>query len=250
MRIMLFLVAMSIITPAFASQPNEIMQTNITGEGFAISWITNASGTGAVLYGQGTNSINQIATDNHSGHTHHIALKDLSPNTTYYYDIISGGTTTDKGGQHYCLSTGPSSNDHKVSDLVYGWIYKDNLTVATDAIVYVQINNLDGNGSLGSSSTWSTVVDDSGSWNIDLSNIRTNDLSRLFDYSSSGDSLSIFVQGGIDETGRRTVNTANDSLCLNITISTDTTAPRKIGTLQSVGTAGLNSVVLQWTAPG
>lgn len=251
-RIMLFLASLFMITPAFASQPREIRQTNITDGQFAISWITDTPGTAAVLYGPGTNSINLLSIDNRVSTTHHIEIEipnGPSPNTTYYYDIISGGSTDDNRGQHYSIKTGPSIT-RTGSDLAYGTVYTANSTIASGSLVYLQIYNTDGKGSFGTSSEWSKVVDADGSWSIDLINVRTNDFRSFFEYSSSGDSLSIFVQGGIfDGTGRLITDTKNISPCQPIRISTDTTAPATITTL-SLGTIGQTSVVLKWSSPG
>ncbi|OIP41771.1 hypothetical protein AUJ95_02755 [Candidatus Desantisbacteria bacterium CG2_30_40_21] len=247
-RIMFLLAGLFLITPAFASQPKEIKQTNITGEAFTISWITDTPGTAAIQYGIGTNSLNFSATDNRLASTHHILIKGLSPNTTYYYDIVSAGVTDNNQGQHYSIKTG-SSITRTGSDFVYGQVDKADLTMASGSLVYLQICNTNGTGSIGSSSEWSTVVDQNGTWGIDLINVRTKDLLSFFGYSQSGDSLSIFVQGGIDGTGKLLTNTAYDSPCQSIRISTDTTAPAAITTLSSK-TIRQTSVVLEWSSPG
>ncbi|MFH1897498.1 MAG: fibronectin type III domain-containing protein [Candidatus Desantisbacteria bacterium] len=247
-RLMLLLAGLFLITPAFASQPKEIKQTNITDTAFIISWITDVLGTGAVSYGVGTNSLNTLVTDNHVVSTHYIIVEGLSLSTTYYYDIISGGVTDDNQGQHYSILTGPSIGIPTGTDTVYGQVNKADGNVAQGSLVCLKICNTDGKGSTGTSSEWLTVVDPNGYWSFSLSNVRTQDLSRFFDYSPSGDQLSIFVQGGVDGTGKLIVDTANDFPCQNIRISTDTTTPGTVNL--SVGTVGVNSVVLNWTSPG
>ena len=235
--------------PSFG-QPKEIKQTNITGEAFTISWITNTPGTAAIQYGIGTNSLDSSATDNRLASTHHIQIEGLSPNTTYYYDIVSAGVTDNNQGKHYSIKTGSSTDIPTGTDLVYGFVYKsDGTTTVPGALVYLQICNTNGTGSIGSSSEWSTVVDQNGSWGIDLINVRTKDLLNFFEYSPSGDSLSIFVQGGIDGIGTLITDTANDSPCQNIRILSDTTPPGTITNL-SVGTIGITSVILSWSSPG
>ncbi|MDI6781641.1 MAG: fibronectin type III domain-containing protein [bacterium] len=249
-RIMLLLTSLFLITPAFASQPKEIKQTNIASGQFTISWITDVPGTTAVLYGPGTNSINLLAIDNRLSTTHHIEVSGgLSPNTTYYYDIISSGSIYNNSGQHYSLTTGPDIGIPIGTGTAYGRAYKADNSVAQESLVYLKICNTDGKGSHGTSSEWSTIVDQNGVWCFSLANVRTNDLLHFFDYSSSGDSLSLFVQGGADGTGRLITDTANIYPCQNIRISTDTTAPAAISTL-SLESIGQTSVVLKWTSTG
>ncbi|MFH1962007.1 MAG: fibronectin type III domain-containing protein [bacterium] len=245
--ILWLLFGLLLLSQASFAAPSQIKKTNITGAAFTISWITDSIGTGAIRYGIGTDSINILAADNRLSSTHHVVIeKELSPNTTYYYDIIYGGSTDDNHGQHYQLTTGKAMN-YSGSDSIYGHVYKTDGSCVADAIVYVQINDLDGTGSVGSSSELSAVVKQNGSWFIDLINVRTNDLSSLFDYSSSGDSLSIFVQAGIDGTSKLITDIANASPCRNIRI--DITPPCKINFLP-VGTSGVTSVSLNWSSPG
>ncbi|MFH1898332.1 MAG: fibronectin type III domain-containing protein [Candidatus Desantisbacteria bacterium] len=241
------LISNIVATFTLASQSKKIKQTNITGAAFTISWITDTLGTAAIQYGTDTNSLNLLATDDRLTYTHHIAIEWLSPNTTYYYDIISDGSTDNNQGKHYSLKTAPSIT-RTGSDFVHGKVYK-NGTVASGSLVYLQICDADGIGSMGTSSEWSTIVDENGLWGIDLINVRTTDLSHFFEYSTSSDRLSIFVQSGIDGTGKLITDTANDSPCQDIMITTDPTPPGTITNL-SVGTTGITSVSLQWSSSG
>ncbi|MFH1962516.1 MAG: fibronectin type III domain-containing protein [bacterium] len=246
-RILLLIISLFLITPAFANQPKE---TNITGRGFTISWITDTHGTSAVAYGLGTNSINLLATDNRVSTTHHVEVNGLSPITTYYYDIISGGITDNNHGQHYSLTTGPDIGiPTGTNTFVYGQVYKADGSATQGSLVYLVICNTNGKGSSGTSSEWSTVVGNDGNWSINLANVRTQNLSSFFDYSTSGDSLSIFVQAGIDGTGKLFTDTANGSPCRSITISTDTTPPTAVSNL-TLGTIGQTSVALEWSSSG
>ncbi|MBI4777994.1 fibronectin type III domain-containing protein [Candidatus Desantisbacteria bacterium] len=249
-RIMFFFTGLFLITPAFANVPSQIKQTNIASGQFAISWITDTPGTAAISYGQGTNSINLLAVDNRLSTTHHVEIKTgLSPNTTYYYDIISGGIKYDNNGKHYSIATGPDIGIPTGTDTVYGQVYKADWTIAQGSLVYLKICDTDGKDSPGTSSEWSVVVESDGYWSIPLANVRTGDQGAFFKYSISGDSLSIFVQGGADGTGRLITDTANDYPCQYIRISTDTIAPAAITNL-SLGAIGQTSAVLKWSSPG
>ncbi|MGZ4814233.1 MAG: fibronectin type III domain-containing protein [Terriglobales bacterium] len=65
-----------------------------------IAWTTNARGSTIVHYGTNPNSLNQTAESPYTqqGQTHRVHIKDLQPNTTYYFAVDSGqgfGSGTD-----------------------------------------------------------------------------------------------------------------------------------------------------------
>jgi phosphodiesterase/alkaline phosphatase D-like protein len=76
-----------------------------TGDSWAvIAWSTNTGGSTIIRYGTDKNNLNQTAeapyADNESSRnqTHRVHLKNLKPNTTYYYMVDSGqgeGTGTE-----------------------------------------------------------------------------------------------------------------------------------------------------------
>ncbi len=76
-----------------------------TGDSWAvIAWTTNTGGSSILRYGTDKNNLNETAeapyADNEAStkQTHRIHLKNLKPNTTYYYMVDSGqgeGTGTE-----------------------------------------------------------------------------------------------------------------------------------------------------------
>jgi phosphodiesterase/alkaline phosphatase D-like protein len=93
-----------------------------TGDNFAvIAWTTNTGGSSIVRYGTDRNNLNQTAeapyADNEGANrqTHRVHLKNLQPNTTYYYMVDSGqgeGTGTEaKSGieEFHTQGTGSAS---------------------------------------------------------------------------------------------------------------------------------------------
>ena len=53
-----------------------------------ITWSTNISGETALWYGLQPNKLDQVVRDLSDGFTHQIQLKNLRPNTTYYYRVL------------------------------------------------------------------------------------------------------------------------------------------------------------------
>jgi phosphodiesterase/alkaline phosphatase D-like protein len=69
-----------------------------------IAWTTNARGSSIVHYGTNPNALNQTAESPYTqqGQTHRVDIKNLQPNTTYYFAVDSGqgfGTGTDARSQ-------------------------------------------------------------------------------------------------------------------------------------------------------
>ena len=220
------LLLMSLSLPALAGIPERIQHSNLNESQISISWVTTASELGKINYGL-TTGLGTIIADSVTDDVHHITLTSLSPETTYYYDIISGTTTDNNNGQHYTFKTArPLSNPPVGSDLVYGQIFKaDGTTPAKGAVVYIILQDKDKSGSAGESSWASVRTDDSGYWFTNLVNLRIVDNTAVFTYSLSGDNLFLQVEGGGDGSVNKTIDTANDSPAQSITLASDRISP-------------------------
>jgi len=60
-----------------------------TGNAATIAWSTNVQAGSKVMYGMNPNQLSQTATAPWGGVTHRVYLKNLQPNTTYYYQAVS-----------------------------------------------------------------------------------------------------------------------------------------------------------------
>lgn len=82
-----------------------------------IAWTTNARGSSIVHYGTNANQLDKTAESPYTkqGQTHRVQIKNLQPNTTYYFAVDSGqgyGTGTDAKGavaQFHTKALGQSS---------------------------------------------------------------------------------------------------------------------------------------------
>ncbi len=80
-----------------------------------IAWSTNTGGSSVVRYGTSPSSLNEMAESPYakdasstSGETHRVTLRNLQPNTTYYYQVDSGqgqGTNTEAKGSVQSFKT-------------------------------------------------------------------------------------------------------------------------------------------------
>ena len=226
-----------------AATISEVRVANVRDTSFTVSWVTDQLATGEVHYG-GANgvwhgsdladasttdvpsaldtSLDQVAYDDRgagtSDDTHYVTLTGLTPNTTYYFDVVSDGTTDDNEGAHYAVTTGPTLALPN-SDTIYGQVFKacsepcrreDGTTPAEGAIVYITLRDADGSGSPDEAAPLSALVEGSGYWLANLGNARTAGLTAYFGYSASGDGVELRAQGGGDGTAVQTVDTAND----------------------------------------
>ena len=154
--------------------------------------------TGWVNYGTSP-ALGQTAYDDRGanivGRSHHVTIHGLSPQTTYYFEVVSGATVEDNTDSCYQVTTGPTL-ELPASDSIYGRVFEsDGITPAEGAIVYITLRNADGVGSSGEAGVMSAPVDAGGWWQANLGNARLADRSGYFTYSAAGDEVRIIVLG-------------------------------------------------------
>lgn len=109
----LFLVGTQIIYRTKATPPpvpQEIKLTNFSPNSISVSFITAEPTVGSVAFSTNVNMKDtQTAFDDRVEFTssilHHITLKNLAPDTVYFFRLISGGQQFDNNGNSYAFST-------------------------------------------------------------------------------------------------------------------------------------------------
>ena len=204
------------LPPSILPLPSSITgvkATNVRDTSFTVSWSTDVIATGWVNYGTDPANLDQTAYDDRGakaiGQSHHVTLQGLSPQTTYYFEVVSGAAVDDKRGSGYRVTTGPTLG-LPASDSIYGQVFKeDGLTPAEGAIVYVTLRDADGAGSPGEAEAISALVDAGGWWHANLGNARLADGTGYFTYSAVGDAVVLMAQGPADRLVSRTVDTGD-----------------------------------------
>jgi len=198
---------------------SNVQVTNVSDKSFSVSWLTDVPASGHINYGVTPALGSNQSDDPDAGtYTHHVTVSGLSPNTTYYFDVVSDGNTDDNGGAHHTAATGPTLGIPSI-DTIYGQVFHaDGTTPAEGTIVYITLFDDDGSGSPGQAAELSSLVDSSGYWNANLGNARLVDLSAYFEYSASADSVTLLAKGATEGCASQTVDTNADSPAVPMTL--------------------------------
>jgi len=197
--------------------PTQIKITNVNDTSFTISWITDEATSGFIKYGLNKNPNFTAADDRDqlSGNTesflaHHVAVKNLKPNTIYFFKIGSGGKIFDNNGQAYQVKTASTiSSSPPPNDVAYGTVVDQNNNPVEGAIVYLSLAN---------ANPASSLTKSSGSWVIPLNLIRSADLSTHATYDKDASIEEIFIQASTTGTATVVATTKNDSPMPKITL--------------------------------
>ncbi len=188
--ILLVCLALVMVSPASAIVISDIVVSNHSSNSVTISWITDVVTNGTVNFGT-TTALGSSASDTRpNDDTHWVKITGLAPETTYFFEVVSGGVTDDNGGSKYQFKTTKVGTGTTYT--VFGFVKKsDEVTPAAGAIVYLTLTHGVESYSL------STLVDSNGAWTLDLGNLKnptTNDVIS----PSIGDLIKKRAQGAAD----------------------------------------------------
>ncbi|MFC1653404.1 fibronectin type III domain-containing protein [Patescibacteria group bacterium] len=206
--------------PEFA--PKDLTVTNINENSFSISWVTDQKTVGFLRYGNSSNSIKTLENDDRDQltggtgtyYTHHVTIRDLEPQTKYYFKVASGGEGQlyDDNGQPYEVETAPVLGTPPPADTAYGEVLTAASTPAEGAIVYV---------SLPDAGRLSTLVSDGGQWALSISTARTSSMRSYVEYDKENTLMDILIKSSPLETSKVVVSTGSDQPVPSVTISQD-----------------------------
>ncbi len=154
--------------------PKNLKITNVTDTSFTVSWQTDANTVGFARYGTNATNLTQTSNDDRdqtSGSTglfktHHVTVRSLTPNTTYYFKLGTGSRELyDNNGAPYTTTTTTAISAQ--ARTIYGQVSLASGSPAAGALIYVSADNL---------APMSAIVQSSGSWVLSLAQARTKDL--------------------------------------------------------------------------
>lgn len=159
--------------------PQKITITNISDTSFALSYITEANITGTVSFGKDANvaftEIEDIDKEKSTISPHVIhatTLKNLTPNTRYYFVINSGQTTFLNNNVPFEVFTGPNiPTPITMQAPISGTVILPDGSIPNQTIAYLTIKG---------AQTLSALVNNDGSFTFNLDSLRSEDLSSYF----------------------------------------------------------------------
>ncbi len=202
--------------------PQKVKITNVSENGFVVSWITQDPTIGFVKWGETASSLSTTTTDDRDQlagssneyRTHYISIQDLKPGATYYFKLGSQKNQLyDNNGQPFSITTPLTLGTPPPADTAYGTVNTAADTPAEGAIVYLSLDN---------ATPVSALVKQNGNWAANLSTARTLDLSAYATYDAATTKIEIAVQPATGELTKVTTNTANDQPVPTITIGQTT----------------------------
>ena len=176
----------------------QIYVTDVGAAQFTVTWVTDTATDGHVDWGTSTALGNTASDPDTSTTMHRVVVSGLSATTNYYFQVRSGATTDNNGGDYYQITTGASLSPPLPGKIVWGHVKQsDGTTPVAGALVYLQLQDNDSSGDAGTSQWVTTETDGSGVWAYDLNNVRRADGSAYFGFSDGSDNLRLVSQGAI-----------------------------------------------------
>jgi hypothetical protein len=181
------------LSPALGDISN-IRVSNLSSSSATVTWITADDIDGCVNYGL-TTGLGQASCDPRpDDDVHSVLITGLSPESTYFFEVVSGDETDDNGGAYYTFSTTEIGSG--IPYVVFGYVQlPEEAGPAVETIISVWISS---GRSL--SHPLSTLTDSNGSWFVNLGNLKDSGDGSVFPYSA-GDSIFIDAQGSGDGFG-------------------------------------------------
>ena len=183
---------------SIASMPLNVQESNVRGTQFTVSWKTSSNVKAKIKYGKLKTNYQQWQTafddrgEEVNSDIHHITVHNLSPNTTYYYEILSGNVIDNNKKDYYRLATGPELININRFCQPAGKILIDRINnqISFQTIVYIRILGKTENSALES------MISSNQYWYRDLANFRTMNHSDLFFYECGKSMIKVDIEGG------------------------------------------------------
>ena len=183
---------------------SDVQVSNLTSSSATVTWTTDGVTDGCVNYGT-TTSLGSMACDPRpDDDVHAVTLSGLSAETTYFFEVTSGGETDDDGGAFYTLVTPEVGSGTPY--VIFGHIVlSDGTTAAVETIVTAEISTAGGLSSL-----LSELTDASGAWSINLGNLKSAADGSVLVYAP-GDTMYIAALGAADGSASGTTTVSGTS---------------------------------------
>ena len=154
--------------------PTEIVVTNLLADQATITWWTETPSIGQIAYGTNS-SLNDQQMDNRDMHEarnrqiHFVTLRNLNPDTNYYYQIMANGIKYPP--KPLSFKTAVALETTTQNKPLRGSVLNTNLNPIDEALVTIHIDG---------AAEMTTFTSTAGNFIIPLKDLRTSDLSAPF----------------------------------------------------------------------
>ncbi|RLF49063.1 MAG: hypothetical protein DRN20_03105 [Thermoplasmata archaeon] len=148
-------------------EPN-ITISNLGPTSVTISWYTEINCVGYVMWGTSPNNMSNIAYCN--GTYHYCTLRNLTPQTQYYFIVYSNDQIYNNNGTAYNFTTLKIANNVPSPYIIYGQVVSNDYALQ-GVPVYLKAILKNGSTSL----LKSTLTDDKGYFSMDVGTLRYKD---------------------------------------------------------------------------
>jgi len=184
--------------PKAAEQPfqEKIVISNLAPTSLSISYFTKESSYDFIQYGEDTSVATPVYEArtkdglNPKLYTHYFRIKDLKPNTKYYFKINSNGRLL-PAGEYLTFKTPSGIRGRASIENFSGTVKKENGQDVAEGLVFLSTDD----GQL-----LSTPVNEDGSWTISYVGMRTADMSKYLNISET-DQVKFLAYAGLDGFG-------------------------------------------------
>lgn len=192
--------------------PKEVTVTNLFADQATITWWSDDPTIGQVAFGSG-NSLNSIQNDNRDTdqtkvhQVHFVTLRNLKPETTYKYQIISSGIRYPEKPLLFKTNIGLETTTQNRP--LRGSVLNVNLNPIDEALVTIKING---------ASDMTTFTSTAGNFIFPLKELRTSDSSAHFSIDTTTPATLLIKKGTLQSQVELNLPLDNSGLLPPLTI--------------------------------
>lgn len=178
-------------------EPKNVAITNISDSSFTLVYTTDDNVIGTINYGSDRNNLDSVALDDRdqlsqsvNKYTVHSAtVRELSPDTTYYFNITSGDKKYLNNNSLYGIKTGSQiESEPSTHPPLSGKVILPDGSVPIEALVTISVNGAE---------TLSTISKTDGSYAIPLNSLRNESLDQYFQLNQNSILNIEIISGGL-----------------------------------------------------
>ncbi len=158
-----------------SGQPENIRITNLSATSFTISYTTTQATSGTISYQQAgqTSSVEfddrDVNNASNNYKLHYFTLKNLQPDTNYFFSILSAGNTYDNNGHPYSIKTLSPPTSKLSPQNIQGKVIIP-ASIDQEAIVYATASG---------AQDLSSLVSNNGNYSLNCSNFISSNNNKL-----------------------------------------------------------------------